>query len=387
MDDKKTNIIYTKADIDNYLQGKMSKEAMHSFERVALQDAFLADAIEGYHFVNSATANNDLAAIEAFILADKQETKIVPIANKTKPWLRVAAVAILLAGVGIVSILVMKKADEKLVVSNMKSATEKADSTISDTNHRAVAFEPVPPTRKEVIENKSSQKSITTKDETIATAQSQQVSSVGSISTNQNATSSKYAGPSVNNFSNNYVASVGDLKTDNNIKESEIKREDAAKDFKGTYSNKATNIAAENMVVELPTIRLQSDSSYDKIPVTVYASKKNAAKPLAFRLTKEDSSLVPANGWAAFNDYLQHNNTTNITYDTISSPVTIINNKTGEEIVGLEFDIDKFGVPDKIKITKSVDPETDAKAIDLLKKGPKWITTDRNQKGKIAIKF
>ena len=60
MDDKKEYIIYSKADIDNYIQGNMSKEAMHSIERAALQDSFLADAIEGFSLVDTTVANKDL---------------------------------------------------------------------------------------------------------------------------------------------------------------------------------------------------------------------------------------------------------------------------------------------------------------------------------------
>lgn len=42
------HINYSQADIERYLQGKMTHAEMHALEKAALQDPFLADAIEGF---------------------------------------------------------------------------------------------------------------------------------------------------------------------------------------------------------------------------------------------------------------------------------------------------------------------------------------------------
>ena len=39
---------YTLVDIEKYIQGKMSPAERHALEKAALQDLFLADALEGY---------------------------------------------------------------------------------------------------------------------------------------------------------------------------------------------------------------------------------------------------------------------------------------------------------------------------------------------------
>lgn len=48
MANNNVHINYTQADIERYLQGKMTHAEMHALEKAALQDPFLADAIEGF---------------------------------------------------------------------------------------------------------------------------------------------------------------------------------------------------------------------------------------------------------------------------------------------------------------------------------------------------
>lgn len=47
MNENKNHINYTAADIQQYVQGKLSPQQMHAMEKAALDDPFLADAIEG----------------------------------------------------------------------------------------------------------------------------------------------------------------------------------------------------------------------------------------------------------------------------------------------------------------------------------------------------
>ena len=60
---RKNNTPYTLLDIEQYLQGKLSPAEMHALEKAAVQDPFLADAIEGYQS------------------ADLQQTKRSPLAS------------------------------------------------------------------------------------------------------------------------------------------------------------------------------------------------------------------------------------------------------------------------------------------------------------------
>ena len=421
MDDKKEHIIYTKADIDNYLQGKMSKEAMHSLERAALQDPFLADAIEGFALVDTAIANKDLADIQAMILADKQPTKVVEMAKSRNGWLKIAVAVMLFAGAGWIGILLMNKGNNpKSIVSNEKQPV------IENQNTKIATDSVIPKGAIASVEQKNIKQQFQSLDANAVKADSsteyysnakvnnapalyaatepskndgskaayQWNANANVSATSQTIASNKAAGPSLSNNATGYTLS------NSNATASAAKEVDASalEDRSFVFAAKAKDkydadksakaIASDKNTITLPTIRIKRDSTVESVPITGYFSKKEAAKPFYYKLSKEDSLTVPVNGWAAFNEYLRQNNAyTTITYDTAFTPVTIVNNKTGEEVVALEFDIDKFGNPDKIKVTKSVDEQTDAKAIELLKNGPKWQASNKKSKGKVSIKF
>ncbi|WP_276504520.1 carboxypeptidase-like regulatory domain-containing protein [Terrimonas pollutisoli] len=96
------NILFTAADIERYHRGLMSSKERHAIEKAALDDPFLADALEGY--VNTSTFNEDLSGLKQR-LADRtgEKKKVIPIAvNKPSfSWWKVAAMIVLIAGAGL----------------------------------------------------------------------------------------------------------------------------------------------------------------------------------------------------------------------------------------------------------------------------------------------
>lgn len=68
MDNNFLHIEYTQADIERYIQGKMSNAEMYAIEKAALQDPFLADAIEGYEITNFDKAKEELATASSSII-------------------------------------------------------------------------------------------------------------------------------------------------------------------------------------------------------------------------------------------------------------------------------------------------------------------------------
>ncbi len=411
MDDKKENIVYGKVEIDNYLQGKMSKEEMHLLERAALQDPFLADAIEGFSLVDAAVANNDLSAIETMILANREAAKVIEIDKKKNDWLKIAVAVILFAGAGWIGILLLNNSNKVNVGNNEKTivSTEQNKLVLKDTaikNHQPEIKVDEKNKQQQIVSLDKNANSTLTNHQSVKEVEpntfyasndvkklddaSEKVASPianGNIisSTQQNIVSNKASGPSASNNSNMFNANPDSRLT----KEMEVQNNvESLKNKVATAKQLKAENVKNNSTIALPPIQVKRDSSIEAIPITGYFSKKGKVKQVDYKLTKEDSATIPVNGWAAFNDYLAKNNAyRSITYDTLYKPVTITNNKTGEEIVGLEFDIDEFGNPNKIKVTKSVDEQTDAKAIELLKRGPKWQTANKKTKGKLAIKF
>ena len=88
---------FTASDIERYHSGKMPARERHALEKAALDDPFLADALEGYAFTQTPVA--DLAAIRARLL-QKQDTKKIITLYKKYRWLSAAAAFIILAGSG-----------------------------------------------------------------------------------------------------------------------------------------------------------------------------------------------------------------------------------------------------------------------------------------------
>jgi Gram-negative bacterial TonB protein C-terminal len=348
---------YSRADIEKYLQGKMPTNAMHALERNALQDPFLADAIEGYRFADSQTTFQNLAEIETNILSQEADTKIVSVTNKKRHWVKIAASIIFIAGVGWIGFLLINTNNDKAIASNEKvKQTVAAENSVNttDTNlHQNIVTENKLNPATEIIRQPKSIAKVDNSNNNLRAASLDEVSvsvPFGTLKKSSTACSISMAAM-------------------------DIAKQDTASTT-NTLDSKTAGVAA-------------SEARLEQVAATNFASKKMAAQPSKIKSNKDDSLLIPLNGWAGFNDYLVRNNRSIVKNDSVSSLVNNTNSKKGEEVVGLEFEVDKNGTPTNIKVTKSVDKPTDAKAIELLKNGPKWTnhnSNNNNQKAKIEIK-
>src|SRR5947209_20426829 len=86
---------YSVADIQRYHDGNMIPAEMHALEKAALDDPFLADAIDGY--VHTSTPAADVAFLKKRL---QRRGKVVPLHTKRRFVLSIAALLILLAGFG-----------------------------------------------------------------------------------------------------------------------------------------------------------------------------------------------------------------------------------------------------------------------------------------------
>jgi len=88
---------YSARDIQLYLEGKLSPAEMHALEKAALDDPFLADAIEGFAIVDSEQQNKDLRSLrvklEKRINKEKKKSTLFPV------WMR-AAMIVLAVSIG-----------------------------------------------------------------------------------------------------------------------------------------------------------------------------------------------------------------------------------------------------------------------------------------------
>lgn len=91
------------ADIEKYHKGQLSAREMHDLEKAALDDPFLADALEGYAIEGVAAASDmeDLKKRLAARTTGEQEATPAAVVKKSSfYWLRIAAMIVVVAGAG-----------------------------------------------------------------------------------------------------------------------------------------------------------------------------------------------------------------------------------------------------------------------------------------------
>ncbi|MEO6550116.1 MAG: energy transducer TonB [Ferruginibacter sp.] len=98
MDPEKTHIIYTGQDIRDYLSGKLSPAERHAMESAALDDAFLAEAMEGYESMQEENLEKTLAMLRGNF-SNTTAAKIVPLkAASSYRLLKLVAVILFILG-------------------------------------------------------------------------------------------------------------------------------------------------------------------------------------------------------------------------------------------------------------------------------------------------
>jgi hypothetical protein len=114
---------------------------------------------------------------------------------------------------------------------------------------------------------------------------------------------------------------------------------------------------------------------FDEVIVVGYGNtKKNNNKTRTVVAGRAEKRVVPENGWDDFEQYIEDSTKIN-TADSVYS---------GEE--HLSFTIGDDGLPESIKILRSISPSHDKEAIRLLQNGPSWKVA-KGKKREIRLKI
>src|SRR5438309_1752100 len=116
-EDHKTE--FTAKDIERYHAGQMSAKEMHDLERAALDDPFLADALEG--FVYSQVPEEELAQVKKRLSDRSSEKRKVRALIFDKTWIKIAALFLVLAGAGLLVYLTMVHGNRNIAMENRDS--------------------------------------------------------------------------------------------------------------------------------------------------------------------------------------------------------------------------------------------------------------------------
>lgn len=135
-DPNKHNAPSANSAIQRYLKGEMSAREMHELEKAALEDPFLADALEGFESHPTQPHLDELhTRLEERV--SQPERKTVPFFRSAA--LRVAAAVILLIGLGYTAWYVLPGEGKSKIAVAKQEATPSANEPVADTITKAAA--------------------------------------------------------------------------------------------------------------------------------------------------------------------------------------------------------------------------------------------------------
>jgi TonB family protein len=396
---------FTASDIERYHSGKMSVEERHALEKAALDDPFLADALEGYAFTSE--PQEDLAAIRARLEEKMNPGRPAPVFLNHK-WMRVAALFIILAGAGWFAFksfrseknpvaLQRNKADQK---NNQAETTQSSSlpdaSGFTTDSGQAVTKNQTTGPQNQITPLSSS--ALRNNMSTSALSKSNDQAVANERDTREDSINIK---PLIANAKRNHARKNTPIGVQNNasIKANDIgylNRNAAPMNnntkYIQTYPNQINrSMQKDSMFYNSDLVngrvagikKMDTLTNFDVVlqaqpvqPEEVVVVDKSTKKKAATYPQVIVDTLEPAEGYIKFDDYIANN---------IKMPEEYrLKPLSGE--VQLSFDVDKDGQPTNITVVKSLCDKCDEEAIRLLKEGPKW-KKKKNRKGKVTIKF
>jgi len=444
--EEKNIINYTAADIEKYWKGNLSPAEMHAMEKAAMDDPFLADALEGYK--NASLA--DLDSLKERL--DKRVGVVVPILNlkrKRFTWVRAAAAVIIIIGVGLLvqqlvfndrnkdSIAILEKDDKK-----PERVTTNDPITPDSINKQA-------PTQSGSVANKQEQKvsispsagsniysntdTIKKTDEAVAVLKERETEKVAEVNLQAVASSEKKDEPikakaegrnindtskSLNEKNLNSSPTANRAKANQAYYENDKLSEAAValnnrynyrvvddqnnpvpfanvmntRDNVGTYTDIRGNfnLVSSDSFLHVQIRSLGYDAAnYKLIPSNVQSGdlvlKEDERKETLTQNRKVVSSLSRKDSAEIEEPEVGWGNYNTYVANNIQIPEKVRPKNTRSD-VELSFEIDKTGQPINIKVTRSSQcKKCDDEAIRLLKEGPKWKRKGKKSKATVSI--
>ncbi len=362
---------YNAVDFARYHSGAMLPEEMHALEKAALEDPFLADALEGYAY--SKNPGEELDTIKMQLEERRIQKNVFSLSSFSQnTWWKIAAMFIVIAGAGYFFFSINTQKDTTLAVKENQSKKEDTAIISKIKNDTAAAEGNV------AFEKTSKEK--------------------------ENNNRAKLPAPSVKSFPSP-VEQADHL--DKKMKEERRADEKAktmimsadkmkAKDItlsdsedKSFFRSSDTSalVAASPNVYSMDTNKAvamnSKKSSLQEVVVTGYGkkkiNKKITSKDLEGKaISVEINTTIPylKDGKEKFDQYIKDN-----------APVVF--DSTGERIpvnILLSFSLNEKGKSSNIKVLESSCKACEEEAIRLLKDGPDWVGKP-GIKGTVRIQF
>ncbi len=397
---KEKNKIYSAADFQRYHSGTMPANEMNELEKAALEDPFLADALEGY--VNTTSFENDIEELRERLNKRKKKT-VFSISSITKSgWWRIAALFVVVAGAGYFFYRINYSGKENLITKNdSKSLTEKTNSAaLSNTdsvaenndvafeNHQVRRFEEkqkttlpvVPKTDEQILANKEksnhrSDVAIQSKKD-FAYSEINKIEATGKQNDSSGLPKEKITGE---NDVPGASAAIKDKKNKEVLTDSTGESLLASADSNATVT--ATGYESKKIKLkrnEQQAIAINKNNANDAVSNSSKQEiKKEPSTPLNELQGKVAGvNITPLSNNKDFDQYIKDS----------TSPVYNEDHELQKGEVELSFTINKLHRPENIKVIRSSCKACEEEAIRLLKKGPDW-PGRKNKPGNVIIKF
>lgn len=357
-EDVKYSSHYTVADIKKYLAGELSPAEMHAMEKAALDDPFLADAMEGMQSLQSsgnASFDADVAALKQRLQNRTTGKRRTVIFLSNTRWWQVAAVVLVVVAIGITYPYLFKQTGRPAMIAK----TERADSA------QALTEAPAATPGTEAIKEPS-----VAKDKATAMAAPPEDLHPNSSSPKKKRRDAGIAAGAERKAAG--VAATGDQPVAANkvqsaptavFKDTGKQSEPIAKtgnEAEKTDTGKNKDLARQS----------QKDTHLDD-EVVVVGYGKRSRKAFA---NKEVQNAEPVAGWEAYRKYLKENR--KAPQDSLKGEVVV------------SFRVKRDGKLSGFNIEKSLGPDYDAEAIRLIKEGPAWkVLKGKKARITVAVEF
>lgn len=403
MADVNKHIDYSLADIQRYLQGSMSAKEMHDVERAALEDPFLADALEGYSGADMQQAREHLQQIDTAVRERQADSKVVPLFVKPKntSW-QVAASVLLLVGMSVITYFIITKKTAAVTVAKIENPAlaPQPDSA------QALMRNAVPRVPSSVPDSPVNKKAPASANVTLAAKSKNKKPKQSAAKASSTADAEAYANAP-------YDSAVADTNSNQSLSEVVITtaRTNRIKQQPGRTAKRMLHDSASlaGTVSQFNNVITDSIAANANEPITVtgFATKRKTnaepgksidtlkPKERPFLLSDievinigntgkratDTAALMPQGGWQSFKEYVAGK-----LHEKYDSTAVYTNRYTGAGLE-LEFSINEAGDPYDFKVLQSPDTQTANEAITAIKDGPKWLNKDKNSRMRVRVNY
>jgi TonB family protein len=428
------NAGYSREDLLRYISGQMPAAEMHALEKAALEDPFLADALDGLQQEKAEEIKKDFAELDQR-LASRVDSKVIPM-PKTN-WWRVAIAAALIGFMGIAAYFFSQR-NETVPVVAQKTTPLNKDTISGNTNERQTpkseemnsdkasgqsetkpeeAIEPLvsldekdkkikeneempaPAPASTVKANQESKKEMEPVSPSVAAREKAAV--LNETEANKDFRTAKQR-PGINEKMPGVYYYTGQVK-DNELKPLPFANIAIKNTQRATYSDAKGNfrVVAGDSTLDVDiksvgyltrTIHLSKDQPNQEVVMQPARAvkAKTMAKPFEAEETDTTEANVPSDdlekpdaeprdGFAAYQFYLLNN---------VRIPAEAKN--TGiKGSVDVSFVVNDNGRLSDFKIERSLSPSFDKEAIRLIREGPPWVlyNSETGIRAKITVTF